>query len=184
MNLSEKIKNIPVPLLPTLTGILTLSNVFAGIGFNWLRHINMFLVGFFLILYVIKIFKYPQKVNNEYQQVIPSSLYAGFTMTLMILSAYIAEYNYTIGQALWVIAVIIHIIHILVFTFTHARRNFNTERFVPSWFVTYCGLAVAVVVGGRNGFCFSSKWYRYLLCAYLSHFTALYGIPFNYKASF
>ncbi len=152
MNINEKIENIPVPLLPTMTGILTLSNVFGGMGFEWLRHINMWLVGFFMILYIIKILRYPQKVKEEYQQVIPSSLYAGFTMTMMILSAYIAEFNHTVGQFLWLIAVILHIIHIIIFTLTHARKNYNTPQFVPSWFVTYCGLAVAAVIGGDMGF--------------------------------
>ena len=37
----ERLERMPVPVLPTMVGVLTLSNVFNGFGFAWLRHMAM-----------------------------------------------------------------------------------------------------------------------------------------------
>lgn len=150
--LKEKIVNLPVPILPVLTGVLTLSNVYSGLGFVWVRHFLMGLVGVIWLAYLAKIVIAPGKCLEEYNQVIPCSLYGGFTMTLMILSSYIAEYVFGVGQALWLIATIGHIIHIVIFTVKYFSKHISLPTFVPSWFVTYNGVAVAVVVGKNMGF--------------------------------
>ena len=37
----NRLKNMPVPLLPTMVGAMTLSNVYLTFGFTALRHITM-----------------------------------------------------------------------------------------------------------------------------------------------
>lgn len=143
----KKIKNMPVPILPTMVGAATLSNVYQILGYNWIRHITMISATVILIAYIIKITLYFDTCKSEYSNTIPASLYAGFTMILMILGSYYFTYNNFIGKTLWYIGLILHAIHIVVFTYRNVIRGINRDTFVPSWFVTYNGIMVSAVVG-------------------------------------
>lgn len=144
----ERLERLPVPVLPTMVGALTLSNVYAGMGYAWIRHMTMWAATIILLLYIVKIVRYPKVCVNEYKTVVPSSLYAGFTMVMMILGSYYFDLVPALGKGLWALAIIIHAAHILTFTYRNvvAKRDINT--FVPSWFVTYNGIMVSCVVGG------------------------------------
>ena len=87
-SLLKKIQNMPVPVLPTLVGAATLSNVYSNMGFTWVRHLTMWIATIVLIAYIVKIAKYPKTCLNEYSNTVPASLYAGFTMITMILTMF------------------------------------------------------------------------------------------------
>ena len=144
----ERLERMPVPILPTFVGALTLSNVYSGMGYVWIRHLTMWTATVVLLLYIIKIIKYPKTCLSEYQTVVPCSLYAGFTMVMMILGSYYFDYAPGFGKALWSIGLAVHAVHILVFTFRNVIKERNINTFVPSWFVTYNGIMVSCVVGG------------------------------------
>lgn len=144
----ERLERMPVPVLPTFVGALTLSNVYSGMGYVWIRHLTMWTATVVLLLYIIKIIKYPKTCLSEYQTVVPCSLYAGFTMVMMILGSYYFDYAPGFGKALWSIGLTVHAVHILVFTFRNVIKERNINTFVPSWFVTYNGIMVSCVVGG------------------------------------
>ena len=40
-SLIQKIKNLPVPILPTMVGASTLANVYSGMGYTWIRHLTI-----------------------------------------------------------------------------------------------------------------------------------------------
>ena len=84
-NLLKKIENIPVPLLPTMVGDATLSNVYSTLGYTWVRHLTMWLATIILIAYLVKITVFTNTCKKEYSNTVPASLYAGFTMITMIL---------------------------------------------------------------------------------------------------
>lgn len=144
----DKFKNIPVPLLPTMVGAATLSNVYLTLGYTWIRHITMILSAIILIAYIIKIVTNFNVVKNEYSNTVPASLYAGFTMITMILGSYVFDFNATIGKAMWFVGLILHAIHIVIFTYRNVIKGVNIDTFLPSWFVTYNGIMVSTVVGG------------------------------------
>lgn len=144
----ERLERMPVPILPTFVGALTLSNVYSGMGYVWIRHLTMWTATVVLLLYIIKIIKYPKTCLSEYQTVVPCSLYAGFTMIMMILGSYYFDYAPGFGKVLWSIGLAVHAVHILVFTFRNVIKERNINTFVPSWFVTYNGIMVSCVVGG------------------------------------
>ena len=146
-NIIKKIKNMPVPILPTMVGAATLSNVYQTLGYNWIRHITMIITTIILIAYIIKITLYFETCKNEYSNTVPSSLYAAFTMILMILGSYYFSYNKLIGKGLWTIGLVLHSIHIIIFTYRNVIKGIKKETFVPSWFVTYNGIMVSTVVG-------------------------------------
>ncbi|MGL5312849.1 MAG: TDT family transporter [Peptostreptococcaceae bacterium] len=147
-NLKTRISKIPVPVLPTLVGLCTLSNMYLPLGFTWIRHISMVTSMVVVITYLLKIITSFDVFKAEYSNTIPASLYAGFTMLLMIIGSYLFDFNQILGKGLWFTGLIIHAIHILIFTYRNVIKNFNIDTFVPSWFVTYNGIMVSTVVGG------------------------------------
>lgn len=144
----DKFKNIPVALLPTMVGAATLSNVYLTLGYTWIRHITMILSAIILIAYIVKIVTNFNVFKDEYSNTVPASLYAGFTMITMILGSYVFDFNPTIGKAMWFVGLILHAIHIVIFTYRNVIKGVNIDTFLPSWFVTYNGIMVSTVVGG------------------------------------
>ena len=144
----KRLERMPVPVLPTFVGALTLSNVYSGMGYPWVRHVTMWAATIILLLYIAKIVMYPNVCKKEYETVVPCSLYAGFTMVLMILGSYYFDYIPAFGKAIWAAALCVHAVHILVFTYRNVVKKRDINTFVPSWFVTYNGIMVSCVVGG------------------------------------
>ena len=147
-SLLQKIENLPVAILPTMVGALTLSTVYSNMGYTWIRHITSWAAVVVLLTYVVKLAVYPKTCMKEYSNTVPASLYAGFTMITMIIGSYIYTYNAIFGKTLWFAGLILHAIHILVFTYRNVIKGVNMQTFVPSWFVTYNGIMVSTVVGG------------------------------------
>ena len=144
----KRLENLPVPVLPTFVGFLTLSNVYGGMGYTWLRYAVMAAATVVILCYIVKIAVYPKTCAKEYAQTVPASLYAGFTMCLMILGSFYYEIGLGFGKIVWLIGVIVHAIHILVFTWNNVVKRRNLETTLPSWFVTYNGIMVSCVTGG------------------------------------
>lgn len=146
--MTDRLKKMPVPLLPTMVGACTLSNVYSGQGFSLVRDITMISAAIIWIVYLIRIFTRFEVCKEEYKTTVPSSLYAGFTMLMMLVGSYIFEYSSGLGKFFWGAGIGIHAIHILIFTYRNIIKNFNIDTFVPSYFVTYNGIMVSVVIGG------------------------------------
>ncbi|OON96802.1 MAG: transporter [Candidatus Epulonipiscioides saccharophilum] len=144
----QKLKNITIPLLPTMVGVATLSNVWNILGYTWIRHISMIAGIAVLLLYIGKIIFHFSTVKNEYSQIVPASLYAGFTMLTMIIGSYLFPYSNLLGKLLWSIGLALHTIHLVLFIYKNVVKNFEWSTFVPSWFVTLAGIMVATVIGG------------------------------------
>lgn len=146
--MSEKLKKIPVPLLPTMVGACTLSNVYVNLGYTWIRHLTFCITAIILIMYIGKIITNTQTFKDEYCQTVPCSLYAGFSMIIMLLGSYVFDFQPVLGKIMWFTGLIIHAIHICIFTYRNVLKGINKDTFVPSWFVTYNGIMVSTVVGG------------------------------------
>ena len=67
-------------------------------------------------------------------------------MVSMVIGSYIYEYFTVFAKAIWIIAIIIHII---VFTYLHLIKSRDINTFLPTWFVTYNGIMVSSVVGAN-----------------------------------
>lgn len=97
----ERLKKMPVPVLPAFVGALTLSNVYGGMGYTWFRYLVMAAATIIIICYIVKIILYPGVCVSEYRLTVPSSLYAGFTMCLMILGSFYYEMGLGFGKWIW-----------------------------------------------------------------------------------
>lgn len=143
-----KLANMPVPILATMVGAATLSNLWAPLGYSWIRHITMWSAAIILLCYIGKIIFYFDTFKKEYSNTVPASLYAGFSMITMILGSYVFDYSPAIGKGMWFIGLGIHAVHLCIFLYRNVVKNFTLDTFVPSWFVTLNGIMVSTVVGG------------------------------------
>lgn len=145
--MKERLKNMPIAIVPTMLGAATLSNVYQSLGYDWVRHLTMWVSTIVLICYIGKILLYPAVANGEYKNTVPASLYAGITMVTMILSSYYAVWFPTAAKYVLIAAVCIHAVHIVIFLTRNVARGVNLDTFVPSWFVTCNGIMVSTVAG-------------------------------------
>lgn len=151
-NFINKSEGLPVGAIATAVGLATLSNAYLAVGgYTGIRHITMIGAIMVWLGVAIKIIGHFPTFKGEYSQVVPSSLYATFCMLTMILGSYFFEFNETFGRGIWLAGIFLHMIHIVIFTCYHVVKGFNKETFVPSWFVTYVGILVSVVVGVSMG---------------------------------
>ena len=144
----QKIEKLPFTILTTMVGACSLSNMYLTIGFTYIRHITMICATIVLLAYIIKISLYFNTFKQEYSNTVPASIYGGFSMVTMMVGSYFFDFNPVIGKGIWFAGVIIHVMQILVFTYRNVLTGVKIDTFVPSWFVTYNGIMVAVVVGG------------------------------------
>ncbi|OOM09164.1 TDT family transporter [Clostridium saccharobutylicum] len=147
-SLFQRLENLPVPILQTMVGLATLSNIYLTLGYTFIRHITMWIVTIILITYIVKIIFYYDTFKKEYSNTIYASIYSGFTMVTMILGSYYFDFNPLLGKGMWFMGIGIHAIHILVFTYRNVIKGVNKDTFVPSWFVTYNGIMVSTAIGG------------------------------------
>lgn len=140
--------NMPIGIVPTMLGAVTLSNVMAGQGYEWVRHLTSWCAMIVLVCYIGKIICNPKVGKAEYSNTVTCSLYAAITMLMLAVSAYIFDYIPVLGKTLWWIGILIHAIHIVVFTYLNVIKKFDWDTFLPTWFVTYIGILVATVIGG------------------------------------
>lgn len=148
MKILKRLENMPVPVLPTMVGAITLANYMQGLGFEWVRHLTVWASIAVWLCYVGKMILFPKTCKGEYDKTVLRSLYAGFTMIMMGVSGYLLPYAPAFAKGLWFTGIAIHACHILYFTYRSVIKDFSWDTFVPSWFVTYNGIMVSTVVGG------------------------------------
>ncbi|MHA5067805.1 TDT family transporter [uncultured Cetobacterium sp.] len=154
----DRLERFPVGAIATTVGACTLANAFLLLNFTYLRNIFMIIGIVVFILATIKIFRHKEAFLAEYSNTIPASLYGTYSMLAMIIGAFLLPYSPFLGKNLWLFGVFFHAFAICIFTYRNVIKNFNIDTFVPSWFVTYNGIMVSIVVGGAMDEPVISKW--------------------------
>ncbi|WP_432205402.1 TDT family transporter (plasmid) [Cetobacterium somerae] len=144
----DRLERFPVGAIATTVGAATLANAFLLLNFTYLRNIFMIIGIVVFILATIKIFRHKEAFLAEYSYTIPASLYGTYSMLAMIIGAFLFPYSAFLGKNLWLFGVFFHAFAICIFTYRNVIKNFKIDTFVPSWFVTYNGIMVSIVVGG------------------------------------
>lgn len=142
---------LPANAIAAAVGLCTLGNAFGFIGYTALRHGIMWFGGLVWLLSLFKIFCHFPVFKREYFQLMPASLYAALAMLTAILGGYLHDYLPSLGLFLWYLAFFAQAAHILFFTWRYVIKTHRIDNFIPTWFVTYVGILVPVVVGGKFG---------------------------------
>ena len=69
----KRLEKMPVPTLPTFVGALTLSNIYSGMGYAWVRHITMWAATIILLLYIAKIVMFPKTCKRNMKPWFPAA---------------------------------------------------------------------------------------------------------------
>lgn len=157
-NTIDRLERFPVGVIATTVGACTLANAFLLLNFTYIRNIFMIIGIIVFILATIKILRHREAFLAEYSNTIPASLYGAYSMLAMIIGAFLFPYSPFLGKNLWLFGVFFHIFAICIFTYRNVIKNFKIDTFVPSWFVTYNGIMVSIVVGGSMNEPVLFKW--------------------------
>ncbi len=146
-HLSHRASRLPSPMAGLALAI-------ASLGWAWesmLPNMNgigqMFTAGIAVIMLstlVVKFVLHPNILKDELTHPVVGSVIPTFAMALMVVSNAIGIKFTLIGQTLWLIAIVIHLVFLSMFVYYRAI-DFKLEHMVPSWFVPPIGIIVAAV---------------------------------------
>lgn len=151
--LNNKVRGLPTPVAGLALGIGSmgwcLENVLPlhGAGQNIGALIAAILLGIMLVRFIL----HPDTLNEDIRHPVAGSIVPTFAMAVMVVSKALGHYLPVTGQALWVGAVIAHLIA-LVFFIWYRAKDLKMHHMVPSWFVPPVGIIVADVTCPGNAY--------------------------------
>ncbi len=148
MNLKiNPIKLVPLPIAGVILSFFGLALFFKdySIEFSYL----WICIGVILIfLLLLKFIFFNSEFRKDLKNPIILGTFGTFPMALMILSVFIADFNYIIAFCLWLIAFLGHCLLITYFT-TKAIRDFNLKQVFTNYFVVYIGVGMGAITGSN-----------------------------------
>ena len=141
--MKELIKKVPVPLCGLMLGTAALGNLLQSYS-EIAKNVCGLIAAFLLILMLLKIICFPSMIGEEMKNPVSASVMGTCSMGIMILSTYLKPY---IGQAafvVWAIAVFLHILLIIYFSFKFIMKLDMTKVFA-SYYIVYVGIVTASV---------------------------------------
>ncbi|WP_261817417.1 TDT family transporter [Vibrio gallicus] len=134
-------------------GIASLGWCLENIGiFNGYAQNTGATLGFLLLLILAtKFILHPQLLKKDLAHPVVGSVVPTFAMASMVVSHAIANHASWLGHAIWLVAVILHIVFLINFIF-YRSQSFELQHMLPSWFVPPVGIIVAALTfhGGES----------------------------------
>lgn len=134
------IKSVPIPLAGVMLGFSALGNLLQSYS-EILRCICGGVSAILLLLLLLKLIMFPSMIKEDLKNPIMASVSATFTMGLMLLSVYVKPIIGNDAKYIWFIAIALHILLIIYFTFKFMFKLDFTKVFA-SYFIVYVGIAV------------------------------------------
>ena len=144
------IKNIPIPICGLILALLSLGNLTQDLH-PYLRYLFGGIGLIFLILILLKIFFYPKEIKEDFKNPVIVSSSGTFSMSLMILSTYIIQFNSTLAYAIWICGIALHILLMIYFTYHFIVHNFNISNVYPSYWIVFIGITMAAITSSIHG---------------------------------
>lgn len=138
------IKNIPIPICGLILALLSLGNLTQDIH-PYLRYFFGGIGLIFLILIILKILFYPKSIKEDFKNPIIVSSSGTFSMSLMLLSTYVIQFNSTLAYALWICGIALHILLMIYFTYHFIVHNFDISNVYPSYWIVFVGITMGAI---------------------------------------
>ncbi len=145
--IQKHIYQAPTPLAGLALGIASLGLLWETVApmHTYIQIMSASVASLLLMILIIKFVLHPTVIFKELAHPTVGSIVPTFSMATMIISKSIALiFSPTIGQYLWLFAVILHSSFLLIFCY-HRVIDFKLEHMLPSWFVPPVGIIVAAV---------------------------------------
>ena len=144
------IKNIPIPICGLILALLSLGNLTQDIH-PYLRYVFGGIGVIFLILIVLKIIFDSAKIKEDFKNPVIVSSSGTFSMSLMILSTYVIQFNSILAYAIWICAIALHILLMIYFTYHFIVHDFNISNVYPSYWIVYIGITMGAITSSVHG---------------------------------
>lgn len=170
------IKNTPIAISGLMLAIFSLGSHLN----NYMDNINIIIASVGLIiltLLLLKIIIYPKDTLDEFDNIIVASTSGTFSMALMMFSTYILPLNKTLSFMIWSIAVLLHILLILYFTYRYILHNYSLENVYPSYWIVYIGISMASITGSAY---MGNYNYIFFLFGFIMMFPTLILVSYRY----
>lgn len=141
--MKESIKRIPTPIVGLILALAATGNLVESYGSKY-RNIFGLVSATILVLYLVKLIRYPKKVREELDNPVVASVFPTLSMALILLSTYIRPFLPILAFSIWIIGLILHVILILNFTIRYTLE-INLKQVFPSWFIPYVGIVIGAV---------------------------------------
>lgn len=141
--MKESIKRIPTPIVGLILALAATGNLVESYGSKY-RNIFGLVSAIILVLYLVKLIRYPKKVREELDNPVVASVFPTLSMALILLSTYIRPFLPILAFSIWIIGLILHVILILNFTIRYTLE-INLKQVFPSWFIPYVGIVIGAV---------------------------------------
>ena len=136
----------PTPLAGLALGIASLGWCWENAGqFDGrLQLLGAAIAAVLLLVLTIKFLLHPRLLWQDLAHPVVGSVVPTYAMGTMVVSKAVGLLAPTLGQGLWLFAVIIHLVFLATFVW-HRAKAFEIHHMVPSWFVPPVGIIVADV---------------------------------------
>ena len=106
------IKKIPLPITGVALGFAALGNLLQSYS-EGVRLCCGVISAVLLILYLVKMIRYPDSFREDMQNPIMASVFCTSTMALMLLAGYLKPYIGVVADVIWYAAIVLHVVLIL-----------------------------------------------------------------------
>ena len=138
------IEKIPIPLCGLILAFFSLGNLLNDTH-PLLKAICGTIGMIFLILILLKLVIYPEKIRQDFKNPVIASNSGTFSMSLMILSTYIITFIPDIAYGIWILGVTLHILLIVYFTHHFIIHNFDISTVYPSYWIVFVGITMGAI---------------------------------------
>ncbi|WP_440878178.1 TDT family transporter [Vibrio natriegens] len=146
-----KLIDAPTPMAGLALGI-------ASLGWSWENFAELHgygqwvsagIASVLLTILAIKFILHHQLLRQDLAHPVVGSVVPTFAMGTMVVSNSLGQWLPLAGDALWLVAVVLHIVFLVSFVY-HRAKEFELHHMVPSWFVPPVGIIVADVSFSGN----------------------------------
>ena len=136
----------PTPMAGLALGIASLGWCWENAGqFDGrLQLLGAAIAAVLLLVLTIKFLLHPRLLWQDLAHPVVGSVVPTYAMGTMVVSKAVGLLAPTLGQGLWLFAVILHLVFLATFVW-HRAKAFEIHHMVPSWFVPPVGIIVADV---------------------------------------
>ena len=132
------IKKIPLPITGVALGFAALGNLLQSYS-EGVRLCCGVISAVLLILYLVKMIRYPDSFREDMQNPIMASVFCTSTMALMLLAGYLKPYISVVADVIWYAAIVLHVVLMLYFTAKFILK-LQMPKVFASYFIVYVGI--------------------------------------------
>lgn len=159
--------NYPIGVMGTGLGFVTLTNAYASQHMGFLKIYAIWFEIIVVILMLLKFIIFPKSVLRDLNNPVAGSFYGTIDMGLFLVASYYQVKFPSVATGLWTFCVLLHCIFISIYSFFRIKDH-NFSEVIPSWFVTYVGIATGTMTYLGLGSLEVAKIIAYFAtCAYL-----------------